>query len=283
MSSAKGLRYEVLDVFAEAPLAGQPARGRVRRRAPVDAPRCRRSRARRTCPRPRSCCTARRATAPSTCASSRRRASCPTRGTRRWARRSRSARRSAAARSTRWCCASVSAWCAVRFAAGRARLARVAAGALRAVRARRSWRRRRSACRASALHPALPVEVQRRRSTALRSAPRPRAARGGARRARGLREAGRERRARRRSTRSRAARAIRAITSRCACSRRPSACPRIPPTGSAAGWLGAYLVRHRVLGDGAIDVRLEQGHAIARPSLLHVRASAERRRRSAAG
>jgi trans-2,3-dihydro-3-hydroxyanthranilate isomerase len=50
--------------------------------------------------------------------------------------------------------------------------------------------------------------------------------------------------------------------------------PEDPATGSAAGWLGAYLVRHRVLGDGPIDVRLEQGHAIARPSLLHVRASA---------
>jgi predicted PhzF superfamily epimerase YddE/YHI9 len=33
-------------------------------------------------------------------------------------------------------------------------------------------------------------------------------------------------------------------------------------------------VRHRVLGDGPIDVRLEQGHAIARPSLLRVHASA---------
>ena len=51
-----------------------------------------------------------------------------------------------------------------------------------------------------------------------------------------------------------------------------SGVPEDPATGSAAGWLGAYLVRHRVLGDGPIDVRLEQGHAIARPSLLHVRA-----------
>jgi trans-2,3-dihydro-3-hydroxyanthranilate isomerase len=50
--------------------------------------------------------------------------------------------------------------------------------------------------------------------------------------------------------------------------------PEDPATGSAAGWLGAYLVRHRVLGDGPVDVRLEQGHAIARPSLLHVRANA---------
>ena len=50
--------------------------------------------------------------------------------------------------------------------------------------------------------------------------------------------------------------------------------PEDPATGSAAGWLGQYLVRHRALGDGPVDVRLEQGHAIARPSLLHVRASA---------
>jgi trans-2,3-dihydro-3-hydroxyanthranilate isomerase len=49
--------------------------------------------------------------------------------------------------------------------------------------------------------------------------------------------------------------------------------PEDPATGSAAGWLGTYLVRHRVLGDGPIDVRLEQGHAISRPSLLRVRAS----------
>ena len=47
--------------------------------------------------------------------------------------------------------------------------------------------------------------------------------------------------------------------------------PEDPATGSAAGWLGAYLLRHRVLGD-ALDVRLEQGHEIARPSLLRVRA-----------
>lgn len=49
--------------------------------------------------------------------------------------------------------------------------------------------------------------------------------------------------------------------------------PEDPATGSAAGWLGAYLVRHRALGDGPIDVRLEQGHALSRPSLLRVRAS----------
>jgi trans-2,3-dihydro-3-hydroxyanthranilate isomerase len=50
--------------------------------------------------------------------------------------------------------------------------------------------------------------------------------------------------------------------------------PEDPATGSAAGWFGAYLLRHRVLGDGPVDVRLEQGHEIRRPSLLRVRASA---------
>jgi trans-2,3-dihydro-3-hydroxyanthranilate isomerase len=49
--------------------------------------------------------------------------------------------------------------------------------------------------------------------------------------------------------------------------------PEDPATGSAAGWLGAYLLRHRALGDRPVDVRLEQGHALARPSLLRVRAS----------
>ena len=48
--------------------------------------------------------------------------------------------------------------------------------------------------------------------------------------------------------------------------------PEDPATGSAVGWLGAYLARHRVLGTGDLDVRVEQGHEIARPSLLRVRA-----------
>jgi trans-2,3-dihydro-3-hydroxyanthranilate isomerase len=45
-----------------------------------------------------------------------------------------------------------------------------------------------------------------------------------------------------------------------------------PATGSAAGWLGAYLARHAVLGTGDVEARIEQGHEIGRPSLLHVRA-----------
>ncbi len=51
--------------------------------------------------------------------------------------------------------------------------------------------------------------------------------------------------------------------------------PEDPATGSAAGWLGAYLARHRVLGAGDFDARIEQGHEIGRPSLLHVRARGE--------
>jgi trans-2,3-dihydro-3-hydroxyanthranilate isomerase len=47
--------------------------------------------------------------------------------------------------------------------------------------------------------------------------------------------------------------------------------PEDPATGSAAGFFGAYLVRHHAHGEGALDVRLEQGHEIARPSLLRVR------------
>jgi len=47
--------------------------------------------------------------------------------------------------------------------------------------------------------------------------------------------------------------------------------PEDPATGSAAGFLGDYLVRHRAHGQAALDLRLEQGHAIRRPSLLHVR------------
>ena len=50
--------------------------------------------------------------------------------------------------------------------------------------------------------------------------------------------------------------------------------PEDPATGSAAGFFGAYLVRHRAHSEGELDVRLEQGHEIARPSLLHVRAGA---------
>jgi trans-2,3-dihydro-3-hydroxyanthranilate isomerase len=45
-----------------------------------------------------------------------------------------------------------------------------------------------------------------------------------------------------------------------------------PATGSANGCLAAYLVEHRVLGGAEIDVRVEQGCEIGRPSLLRLRA-----------
>jgi len=48
--------------------------------------------------------------------------------------------------------------------------------------------------------------------------------------------------------------------------------PEDPATGSSNGCLAAYLVRHRVLGGDAVDVRVEQGYEMGRPSLLHLHA-----------
>ncbi len=48
--------------------------------------------------------------------------------------------------------------------------------------------------------------------------------------------------------------------------------PEDPATGSANGCLAAYLVQHRYFGTDSIDVRVEQGYEIRRPSLLHLRA-----------
>ena len=48
--------------------------------------------------------------------------------------------------------------------------------------------------------------------------------------------------------------------------------PEDPATGSSNGCLAAYLLRHRVLGSDAIDVRVEQGYEMGRPSLVHLRA-----------
>ena len=48
-----------------------------------------------------------------------------------------------------------------------------------------------------------------------------------------------------------------------------------PATGSAAGCLAGYLVQHRYLGTDSVDVRVEQGHEIDRPSLLYLRATRE--------
>ncbi|MFU8795593.1 MAG: PhzF family phenazine biosynthesis protein [Dethiobacteria bacterium] len=49
-----------------------------------------------------------------------------------------------------------------------------------------------------------------------------------------------------------------------------------PATGSANGCLAAYLVKHRYLGSTEIDVRVEQGYEIGRPSLLLLKAKEER-------
>jgi trans-2,3-dihydro-3-hydroxyanthranilate isomerase len=48
--------------------------------------------------------------------------------------------------------------------------------------------------------------------------------------------------------------------------------PEDAATGSANGCLAAWLVQHRFLDDDAIDVRVEQGTCIGRPSTLHLRA-----------
>jgi len=48
--------------------------------------------------------------------------------------------------------------------------------------------------------------------------------------------------------------------------------PEDPATGSANGCLAGYLVKHRYFGKDQIDVRVEQGHQIGRPSLLLLKA-----------
>jgi trans-2,3-dihydro-3-hydroxyanthranilate isomerase len=51
--------------------------------------------------------------------------------------------------------------------------------------------------------------------------------------------------------------------------------PEDPATGSANACLAAYLLEHRVLGDGPVRARVEQGVEMGRPSLLRLRASRE--------
>jgi trans-2,3-dihydro-3-hydroxyanthranilate isomerase len=46
-----------------------------------------------------------------------------------------------------------------------------------------------------------------------------------------------------------------------------------PATGSANVCLGAYLLRHSYFAGDHIDVKVEQGYEIGRPSLLFVRAA----------
>ncbi|MCX6645018.1 MAG: PhzF family phenazine biosynthesis protein [bacterium] len=49
--------------------------------------------------------------------------------------------------------------------------------------------------------------------------------------------------------------------------------PEDPATGSASGCLAAYIVQHRFFNQDSIDIRIEQGREIGRPSLLHVKAA----------
>jgi trans-2,3-dihydro-3-hydroxyanthranilate isomerase len=48
--------------------------------------------------------------------------------------------------------------------------------------------------------------------------------------------------------------------------------PEDPATGSANGCLAGYLVKYRYFGESQIDIRVEQGYEIGRPSLLLLRA-----------
>ncbi len=48
--------------------------------------------------------------------------------------------------------------------------------------------------------------------------------------------------------------------------------PEDPATGSANGCLAAYLSKNKYFGDENVNVRVEQGYEIGRPSLLYLRA-----------
>jgi trans-2,3-dihydro-3-hydroxyanthranilate isomerase len=48
--------------------------------------------------------------------------------------------------------------------------------------------------------------------------------------------------------------------------------PEDPATGSANGCLAGYLVKHRYFGEDQINIRVEQGYEIGRPSLLFLKA-----------
>ncbi|HEY9884598.1 MAG TPA: PhzF family phenazine biosynthesis protein [Thermosynechococcaceae cyanobacterium] len=49
--------------------------------------------------------------------------------------------------------------------------------------------------------------------------------------------------------------------------------PEDPATGSANGCLAGYLVQHSYLGTSTIDLRVEQGYEMGRPSLLLLKAT----------
>ena len=44
-----------------------------------------------------------------------------------------------------------------------------------------------------------------------------------------------------------------------------------PATGNGAAFLGFYLLKHNVLSSSDISLRIEQGHEVQRPSLIHLR------------
>jgi trans-2,3-dihydro-3-hydroxyanthranilate isomerase len=46
-----------------------------------------------------------------------------------------------------------------------------------------------------------------------------------------------------------------------------------PATGSGNGCLAAYLAHHEYFGKNSVDIRVEQGYEVGRPSLLYLRAS----------
>ena len=48
--------------------------------------------------------------------------------------------------------------------------------------------------------------------------------------------------------------------------------PEDPATGSANGCLAGYLLHHRYFGNMPVDIRVEQGYEINRPSLIYSRA-----------
>jgi trans-2,3-dihydro-3-hydroxyanthranilate isomerase len=48
--------------------------------------------------------------------------------------------------------------------------------------------------------------------------------------------------------------------------------PEDPATGSGNGCLAAYLVKHKYFGTDHVNVKVEQGYEIGRPSLLYLRA-----------
>jgi trans-2,3-dihydro-3-hydroxyanthranilate isomerase len=51
--------------------------------------------------------------------------------------------------------------------------------------------------------------------------------------------------------------------------------PEDPATGSGNGALAAYLVQHRYWGEDRIDIRVEQGYEMLRPSRLYLQAAKE--------